>query len=739
LADGAALKSVEILSSHAETLRQLDPELPALYARLSAPVISLGIVETPENGGGAASVSAKTLLELVPTLTRVVLGKYCLGLEMLPGGILEPSTRERAIFHWERFAASCQGMKPEAKIRLLRRFAELPVKSLEGIMAQMQTSSSPVSLRKLVELAKAKQAFEATKEGGVVKSEDSSVTAPENRATNWSSLRSVAQPLRWLVNRIRVTDMNERLEACIKSGALDEIKAYAANGMNIHHSDPEPLAIAAGLGQVEIMKVLLASGGNDPSIVSDALHRAAIWGAFESAKLLIAHGGIPSENALESACNNRHPALANYLLRAFPRPPVAFIERKAAVYLKGESPAQGKVLTVTRELFSPESKNHVSTLFPKQVKELLGGEAKNNDKHPFISVIHDTALASAILQPNTCAPIPSLFFTLMERNIAMVEQGRCSWATLAKTSSASAYQMQNVADISREFGEAFLFPALAYRYAKQFGADQLRNLGTQHVASLRERMVELSGKILFGDKSLLELQRFNRLWHRPDKRLPLELRAARAAGTWYPLCDSVKVTDDAFVVPVISKDGLVHEGKELQHCVGGGSYATACLEGRTHILSIKHNGRALATAEVRESGEKSASIKVPNSSQHLKLVQFKGMGNSEPSALAKTIWEDFGKLVESGKVTINFSRSGETDESKRQSDLLNSLPPIEKALGGSLEIYPGEVLEFYRKTMRLVPSSERKHESTRRINLVGQLEWRELDGFFAGAVRFLHS
>lgn len=127
-----------------------------------------------------------------------------------------------------------------------------------------------------------------------------------------------------------------------------------------------------------------------------------------------------------------------------------------------------------------------------------------------------------------------------------------------------------------------------------------------------ERMAEAA---VVGDKGMVSLTETSDEWHAAFKT-PTAL-----AMEWEPVLPAwTHARTRLSIVPLASSDDLAAEGSRkedgLDHCVGGVSYAIACVQGTTRIVSVRYRDRRLSTAEIAMgTGE---------------VVQHRGYGNANP-------------------------------------------------------------------------------------------------------------
>lgn len=162
----------------------------------------------------------------------------------------------------------------------------------------------------------------------------------------------------------------------------------------------------------------------------------------------------------------------------------------------------------------------------------------------------------------------------------------------------------------------------------------------EFLAALREAIVGPRGPKAFSKAVAL--------WHRRAASLAA-LRHERQADRpgWPPLCAPWRSgCGDYEVVALASAEDLVEEGNQLDHCVGG--YYEICRRGDTQILSLRHHGNRVATAETNLLGD----IDEPD----LKVGQFQARRNTPPAPHLHDALRSFLRDVRSGAHPTNATK-----------------------------------------------------------------------------------
>ena len=93
------------------------------------------------------------------------------------------------------------------------------------------------------------------------------------------------------------------LEAAIRAGDLAAVVDLVRSGADANGRSPEgltPLMIASGLGQAQMVAILLTAGADglavEPRMRATAIHKAALSGNVDVIGLLLDHGSFSSDS-----------------------------------------------------------------------------------------------------------------------------------------------------------------------------------------------------------------------------------------------------------------------------------------------------------------------------------------------------------------------------------------------------------------------------------------------------------
>lgn len=116
----------------------------------------------------------------------------------------------------------------------------------------------------------------------------------------------------------------------------------------------------------------------------------------------------------------------------------------------------------------------------------------------------------------------------------------------------------------------------------------------ESMPEVTERMAEAA---VLGDRGMVSLTETSDAWHDAFET------SSALAMNWEPvLFPWTDPKTGLSIVPLASSEELAAEGRRkeggLAHCVGGVSYAIACVQGATRIVSVRDGERRLSTAEI---------------------------------------------------------------------------------------------------------------------------------------------
>lgn len=482
---------------------------------------------------------------------------------------------------------------------------------------------------------------------------------------------------------------DEALRTAAKNGYLDIVSFLLDKSIhgdsiaNIHADDDAALCWAAEKGHLDVVEYLLdrhIHGDNIANINAQddrALRCAAGGGQLGVVKYLLDK-------------NIHHGKIAN--IHAMGDEPLKLAQKLAhsevVEFLLLEIANESRGTSLSRYLLELDDLSFLDTNF--QIVLALAGEPREAITRlptAFVDCLAYRcvrALNSLYYSRSSHAAPEDLIRAAFRNELARIE--RVQQPELALRDFLKATEdFENLSDLVNEITDALVL-GLRQEIEPELLGETITELlldKREHARGLALEILTCSGSST--PRSLSELARWNRLWHRADKRLPVEARPVLALNSWDPLFEETQI-GEYIVQCLTSQDELVREGsvENLDHCVGNGGYANACSEGGTQIVSIQ-NGKSVATLELEKgnSGELKAS-----DGSFWRVSQFHGKGNSTPPAEAKKVWGEFVALCDAKKVALTSPEPSKTAE-------LSEIPAICMFTG----VYPGEscykALEHY--------------------------------------------
>lgn len=238
--------------------------------------------------------------------------------------------------------------------------------------------------------------------------------------------------------------------------------------------------------------------------------------------------------------------------------------------------------------------------------------------------------------------------------------------------------LRGVRDLMQGFAHTVLLPLLAHNVK---GPRNLPRLSNNEIEIVNERLRAVAFQALFEGRSLLEISRLNRAWHRVVKRHPV---SAREGVKWYPIIPESQLSGDYTICALTTPGGLIMEGHILGNCLVTGLYATSCLLGRAAILSLRRSGRPVATITIEPD---------PEGGEWL-ITEYQGANHTALTGDLLNQVHIFRQKLESGEIPVGTQGLGQTlqsIEASRQAKVSR----LERKLGLNLERYPTEALAFY--------------------------------------------
>ncbi len=217
----------------------------------------------------------------------------------------------------------------------------------------------------------------------------------------------------------------------------------------------------------------------------------------------------------------------------------------------------------------------------------------------------------------------------------------------------------------------------------------------QQVEVIAPRITAL---IVMEGKSTLDFSGLNDSWHKAGNRIPDHLRPYLLLDSWKPLFKGEIDLGEGFTIRDLhTPQELAEESKSLLHCVGYGSYGQSCAVGTTHILSIRENGRPVATLELSKFGRGQSLLK-DGAENDFYLAQFKGKNNSNPTNEAQAAWSRFLSLIVEKEIELSSEHG--IDVNQNTASVSNRERAIGYPLDKAEEILP-QILSHYFQRVRI--------------------------------------
>ncbi len=299
--------------------------------------------------------------------------------------------------------------------------------------------------------------------------------------------------------------------------------------------------------------------------------------------------------------------------------------------------------------------------FEKLLNQLIP-HGKLQNKNFGQVVCYVSFLLAAIHPEDNHLSIPHLY-KILTNTIREQQHLRMTWSQyVSQKIEANVYKIDGFVDVIKEYQNAVIYPSLVNKLLKE-GLD-FRSIIAQET-ELDRRALKLALEHIVDDKSIGSLFRFNTLWHRPDMRLPDASCPDLENIKWQPvLPNGLWQMDSRFsVVNLRSGRELTEEGVAMKHCVS--SRADRCARGESHVLSIKDQGRSIATVEVSivDNQEKGRTLQV---------IEFRGVANQAAPKEAIIVLDRMIAEVAEKRLRINDIPIKELQKATSEADALNS-------------------------------------------------------------------
>ena len=128
------------------------------------------------------------------------------------------------------------------------------------------------------------------------------------------------------------------------------------------------------------------------------------------------------------------------------------------------------------------------------------------------------------------------------------------------------------------------------------------------LSNLRQQSHEKTQEILLNDLTNSERIAFAKHWHSPFHQTTSQKLRDFDGAHWPPIFGSKEIPIPPYVtkedgwklITLVNANELKREGKDLEHCVG--SYASQCMSGSSHIVSVASGDSSVSTIELKING-----------------------------------------------------------------------------------------------------------------------------------------
>lgn len=318
-------------------------------------------------------------------------------------------------------------------------------------------------------------------------------------------------------------------------------------------------------------------------------------------------------------------------------------------------------------------------------KRLLDRGAINFEKTLIFAAELTEALATLSREYLDSFQNDRLFINLLH---AMRQKGsKVDWHN---NNSSPQQRASNAIDAIYDFNMSVVMPMLLDRLLEaNLQQEELAKINLQACADALYYEMAVH---LFDEASPLQVARFAETLHTIPAitKMNQAKKHNNASLQWRAISNPAKIeTTDAEVwelKSLTSAEALRTEGAALSHCVGGSHYASQCIHGDTHILAIRNaNGTPDSTVELalrsKDSVDAGYFYPIANSHYGFVIVQHYARGNTQPSATAKAVLQDYLKQIETGKIKVDVDALLEAKH-KRIQETSGDITKVASTLAG---------------------------------------------------------
>lgn len=510
------------------------------------------------------------------------------------------------------------------------------------------------------------------------------------------------------------------LEVAVDSGDLELVKYFVEElKVPINENEGTPLILISQEGYVDIFEYLLSKGADITAQNHAPLIDAARFANAEIVRILLQKGadlGVDNGYPLYLCAINtdeakRSPALecAKHLVEHGAHP------KLFGLPLDIHKGAAAEYLFLMSEVMNPNSPLHIQAIDSRFTKQHINFKDPSYRHSHVYKYISNCAVVAASIGDISIAREFFVSF-LREGAYKVFTEKRGRFKDLADATTRDLDGYQDLQDIGVEFALDILLPTVAAQSPEDIkeATDTVEQKELFHI--IRKHLYPEAARILFNDRPLLDILKLNKVWHRDDKRMPMMAHPLRSDASWHPLIPDVFLSNGFSLHALTDNKALAREGSALHHCLGKGGYASACLAGVTHLVSLRHQSEPVATLQFRE--EKRTRTEIPREDgTFLRLQQFRGAYNHLPSNEANSAFNEFKERVRNKNIILKAGPVGETPESiiLRQRSGISTL---ESLTGMPLGQRPTLAIEHYREALTITPNKTDPAIEKHRISLL---------------------
>jgi hypothetical protein len=331
------------------------------------------------------------------------------------------------------------------------------------------------------------------------------------------------------------------------------------------------------------------------------------------------------------------------------------------------------------EMMTPESPLFANRLLPKEFALQFKSDGEKVFKSAAFKFLSTSAAAASYL--GRASQQENILRRFVEQGIqrcGSTSKERLRINELLLEYNQAFDGLGGVRDLMQAFSNSVLLPLLAHDVR---GPQNLPKLASKDVEIVNEQLREIAFSMLFEGRSLLEISRLNRAWHRLVSRHPVGIREG---VRWYPIIPEVRLSSEYTICAPTTPAELILEGQAMDNCLRTGLYTSSCLLGHVAVLSLRHIGRPVATITLAPDAE----------TGRWAVTEYNGINNKAISQESFRQLSLFKTKLANGDIPVGSEGVGQTLESiAALKDA--KISRLERTLGLNLEQYPSEALAFY--------------------------------------------